>query len=72
MSITTPVSLLAIESDVWSVVQGQMSLADVNQICVIHEAMNSKLLLQKSKDSLKDCLENVNIGLWNFQIAEYG
>ena len=32
-----------------------MSLADVNQICVIQEAMN--------KDSLKDCLENVNLGL---------
>ena len=34
-----------------------MSLAAVNQICVIHEAMDG---LQKSKDSLKDCFENVN------------
>ena len=40
LSITTPVSLLANEFDVRSVLQGQVSLADVNQICVIHEAMN--------------------------------
>ena len=37
-----------------------MSLAAVNQICVIHEAMNG---CKKSKDSLKDCFENVNIYL---------
>ena len=48
LSITTPVSLLANEFDV-----GQVSLAAVNQICVIHEAMNSC-------ENLK-CLENVNI-----------
>ena len=35
-----------------------MSLAAINQICVIHEAMNG---CQKYKDSLKDCFENVNI-----------
>ena len=35
-----PVSLLANEFDVRSVLHGQASLAAVNQICVIHEAMN--------------------------------
>ena len=40
LSITTPVSLLANECDVRSVLHGQVSLAAVNQICVIHEAMN--------------------------------
>ena len=40
LSITTPVSLLANEFDVRSVLQGQVSLAAVNQICVIHEAMH--------------------------------
>ena len=40
LSITTPVSLLANEFDVRSVLHGQVSLAAVNQICVIHEAMN--------------------------------
>ena len=35
-----PVSLLANEFDVRSVFQGQVSLAAVNQICVIHEVMN--------------------------------
>ena len=35
-----------------------MSLAAVNQICVIHGAMNG---CKKSKDSLKACFENVNI-----------
>ena len=40
MSITTPVSLLANELDVRSVLHGQVSLAAVNHICVIHEAMN--------------------------------
>ena len=38
--ITTPVSLLANELDVRSVLLRQVSLAAVNQICVIHEAMN--------------------------------
>ena len=40
LSITTPVSLLANEFDVRSVLHGQVSLAAVNQIYVIHEAMN--------------------------------
>ena len=40
LSITTPVPLLANEFDVPSVLQGQVSLAAVNQIHVIHEAMN--------------------------------
>ena len=40
LSITTPVSLLANEQDVRSVLLRQVSLAAVNHICVIHEAMN--------------------------------
>ena len=40
LSITTPVSLLANEFDVRSILHGQVSLAAVNQICVFHEAMN--------------------------------
>ena len=40
LSITTPVSHLAHEPDVLSVLHGQVSLAAVNQTCVIHEAMN--------------------------------
>ena len=40
LSITTPISLLANEFDVQSVLHGQVSLAAVNQICVIDEAMN--------------------------------
>ena len=40
LSITTPVSLLANEFDVRSVLHGQVSLAAVNQICAIYEAMN--------------------------------
>ena len=40
LSITTPVSLLAKEFDVPSVLHGQMSLAAVNQIYVFHETMN--------------------------------
>ena len=40
LSIITPVSLLANEFDVRSLLHGQVSLAAVNQICVIHETMN--------------------------------
>ena len=40
LSIITPVSLLANEFDARSVLHGQVSLAAVNQICVIYEAMN--------------------------------
>ena len=38
--ITTPVSDLANEFDVRSVLYGQVSLAAVSQLCIIHEAMN--------------------------------
>ena len=41
LSLTTPVSLLANEFYDRSVLHGQVSLAAVNQICVINEAMNS-------------------------------
>ena len=41
LSITTPVSLLANEFVVRSVLHGQVSLAAVNRISVFHEAMNS-------------------------------
>ena len=58
LSVTTPVSRLANEFGVLSVLHGQVSLAAVNQICVIHEAMKG---CKKSKDSLKACFENVNI-----------
>ena len=58
LSITTPVSLLANEFDVRSVLHGQVSSAAVNQIYVIHEAMNG---CKKSKDSLKACFENVKL-----------
>ena len=40
LSTTTPVSLLANEFDVPSVLHVQVSLAAVNQICVIYKAMN--------------------------------
>ena len=40
LSITTPVSRLANELDVRSVLHEQLSLAAVNQIYVIPEAMN--------------------------------
>ena len=40
LSITTPVSLLVNEFNVRSVLHGQLSLAAVNQIYVIHEAMS--------------------------------
>ena len=39
LSITTPISILANEFDIRNVVQGQLSLAAVNQICVNHEAI---------------------------------
>ena len=40
LSITRPVSLLVNEFDVGSVLHGQVSLAAVNQMFVVHEAMN--------------------------------
>ena len=56
LSITTLVSLLGNKSDVWSVLHGQKSLAAVNQILCNSWGYEQ---LQKSKDSLKDCFENV-------------
>ena len=44
--ITTPVLLLANEFDVRSVLHGQVSFAAVNQIYVIHEAMNGRKTLK--------------------------
>ena len=58
LSMTTPVSLLMTEFDVRSVLQGQVSLATVNQIYVIHEAMNG---CKNVKILLKAYFENVNI-----------
>ena len=46
LSITTPVSHLVNEFDVRSELHGQSSLAAVNQICVVHEAMNSFKILK--------------------------
>ena len=40
LSITKPVSLLANEFDVRSILHGQVSLAAVNEIRVVHETMN--------------------------------
>ena len=40
LDVTIPVSLPANEFDVQSVLHEQANLAAVNQICVIHEAMN--------------------------------
>ena len=42
--ITTPVSLLANEFDIRSILHGQVSLAAVNQIYVFHEAMNGCII----------------------------
>ena len=53
LSITTPVSLLANEFDVGSILHGQVSLAAVNQIYVIHEAMNG---CKKSKGLIRGLL----------------
>ena len=41
LSITAPVSLLTNEFNVQSVLHGQVRMAAVNQICVMHETMNS-------------------------------
>ena len=57
LAVNTSITL-ANEFDVPSVLHGQVRLAAVNQICVIHEAMNG---CKNLKDSLKDCFENVNI-----------
>ena len=57
--VTTLVSLLANEFDVRSALHWQVSLAAVNQAYVIHEAMNGCKNL--CKDSLKTCLENIDM-----------
>ena len=44
-------------TDVRCVLHGQVSLAAVNQICVIYEAMNGFKIV-------KACFENVNITLY--------
>ena len=55
-SITTPASLLAIyELDVRSVLHGQVSLAAVNHICIIHEAMNGSIIKRFIKGLLRKC-----------------
>ena len=61
LSTTTPVSLLANEFDVQSVLRGQESLVAVNQIYVIHKAINS---CKNLKIYIKACFENVNIKVW--------
>ena len=63
LSITTPVSLLANEFDVRSVLHGQVSLAALSQICVIHVAMNG---CKNLKIHYKASFENVNIVLCLF------
>ena len=45
LSITTPVSFLANEFDVQSILHKQVSLAVVSQICVFHEGMNGCKIL---------------------------
>ena len=55
MSITTPVSLLANEFDVRSVLHGQERLAAVNKICVIHEAMSGYKNQRFIKCLLRNC-----------------
>ena len=54
----SPVSYLANEFDVRSVLHGQVSLAAINQSLCNSWGYER---LQKSKDSLKACLGNVNI-----------
>ena len=52
---STPVSLLANELYVRSDLHGEVSLAAVNHICVIHEAMNSWKKLNFIKGLLRKC-----------------
>ena len=59
LSSTKPVSLLANEFNVRSILHWQVRLAAVNPICVIHKAMNG--CNNGSEDSLKTCYENINI-----------
>ena len=50
--VATPVSLLANDFDFLSVLHGQVSLAAVNQIFVLHEAMNGCKTLKVHKGML--------------------
>ena len=61
-------SPLANELDVRRVLHEQVSLAAVNQIYVIYEAMNG---CKKSKDSLNACFEKVNIGKRRLASRQY-
>ena len=54
-SVTTPVTFLANEFDVRSVLHMHVSLAAVNQIYVIHEVMNVWKHLRFIKDLLRKC-----------------
>ena len=56
LSITTTVSLLVNEFDVRRVLHGQVSLAAINQICVIHEAMNGCKKIQRFIRPKRKCL----------------
>ena len=55
LSITTPVSLLVNEFDVQGVLHVQVSLAAVNQFCLIHEAMDGCTNLKMNKGLLQKC-----------------
>ena len=44
--MTTPVSLLANEFNVLNILHGHVRLAAVNQMCIIHEAMNGCKILK--------------------------
>ena len=58
LSITTLVSLVANSFDVRSALHGQVSLAAVNQIYVIHGAMNgcTKLKFIKGLLFIRECI----------------
>ena len=56
----TPVSLPANEFDLRSVLHEQVSLAAVNQICVIHETIAVSKILRFIKGLLRKCKYNWN------------
>ena len=67
LSITTPVTLLTNEFDVRSELHGHVSLAAVNQNCVVHESMNGcKILTIHLRLALKMkivCIKVILIGI---------
>ena len=65
LSFTTPVSLLANEFDARSVMHGQVSLAAVNHIYVIHGVTNG---CKNLKESIKACFETINIDTYTIII----